>query len=137
MWKNFCRPKRPRKCFNANTFNDEKSVLSWTCVLRAIARVLFITWRSLKEFVVAIRGDHILCKEIWEAAADEVLSCEREKLATLMVVKMTGTTDIVGHFRRVNYSSWKNEKNFQSYGTCLSSPPFRNLRAMPDFYFRF
>ena len=50
--------------------------------------------------LTCIHGHHAY-KEIWEAAAGEVLSCEREARNAHdrydVAVKMTGTTDIVGH----------------------------------------
>ena len=45
---------------------------------------------------------------VWEAAVGKVLSCEREACNIhdhyAVAVKVAGTTDIVEHFRCVNYS---------------------------------
>ena len=53
------------------------------------------------ERVCCISGHHVY-KEIWEAAVGEVLSCERKARnahddRNAVAVKVTGTTDIVGH----------------------------------------
>ena len=52
------------------------------------------------ERACCICGHHVY-KEIWEAAVGEVLSCERKARIAhdryAVAVKVTGTTDIVGH----------------------------------------
>ena len=71
-----------------------KSVLSWTCMLSAIARVLL--WKNLKEFVVYAATTYC-----WQSttAVGEVLSCAREVHSAhncyAVAVKMTGTANIV------------------------------------------
>ena len=63
-----------RKSFNDKTFEEQavlKSVLSWTCVLCVITRVLL--WKELQR-VCCIHGHHVY-KEVLEAAVGEVLCC--------------------------------------------------------------
>ena len=54
------------------------------------------------ERLCCIHGYHILYKEIWEAAAGEVLMCEREthndRDRYAVAVKKTGT--VIGHLTR-------------------------------------
>ena len=71
-------------------------MLSWTCVLRAITRVLL--WRSLKELVVQTEnmlinryGRQLLARYCCEKEACNAHDCYA------VAVKVTGTTDIVGH----------------------------------------
>ena len=67
-----------------------------------IERVLL--WRNLKEFVVHVYVAITHIKRYGRQLFGEVLSCEREACNAHdhydVAVKMTGTTDIVGHLPR-------------------------------------
>ena len=60
--------------------------------------------RSLKEFATLYICGHHIYKEIREAAVGEVLSCKMEARNAhhrcVVAVKVTGTTNIVGHLPR-------------------------------------
>ena len=73
-------------------------MLTWMCVLHVIARVLL--WKSLKEFVVCTNTTYI--KRYERQLLEKYLSCEKEARNAHddrndVAVKVTGTTDIIGH----------------------------------------